>query len=94
MCWKVTGKVRNKFNWAEIIDREEISGLDRIIDEAYIHGSVAANYNAAVAYMLLDCNDKAYSIIERTIDHNKIEVFCHTLPSSFLPVHIRLVQII
>uniref|UniRef100_A0A1I8EC19 TPR_REGION domain-containing protein n=1 Tax=Wuchereria bancrofti TaxID=6293 RepID=A0A1I8EC19_WUCBA len=51
-------------------DREEISELDQIINEAYINANDDARYNAATAYMLLDNNDKAHSIIESTNSSN------------------------
>ncbi|VDN85933.1 unnamed protein product [Brugia pahangi] len=54
-------------------DREEISELDQIINEAFINASDDARYNAAIACMLLDNNDKAYSIIEKTINSSNIQ---------------------
>lgn len=58
-----------------IIDREEISVLDRIIDEACNNATIQAKYNAAIAYMLLDNSDKARSLIEKSTDSNDIQVF-------------------
>lgn len=57
-----------------IIDREEISELDRTINEACNTADVQAKYYAAVVYMLLDNNDKAYSLIEKSNDSNNIQV--------------------
>ncbi|VDO33936.1 unnamed protein product, partial [Onchocerca flexuosa] len=54
-------------------DREEISELDRTINEAYNNADVEARYNAAMAYMFLDNNDKARSLNEKLIDSNNIK---------------------
>ncbi|EJD76093.1 tetratricopeptide repeat protein 21B [Loa loa] len=54
-------------------DREEIFELDRTINEADINANMETRYNAAIAYMLLDNNDKARSIIEKSPDSNNIQ---------------------
>ncbi|KAM3724848.1 Tetratricopeptide repeat protein [Dirofilaria immitis] len=54
-------------------DREEISELDRTINEAYNDANVESRYNAAMAYILLDNNDKARSLIENLNDSNNIK---------------------
>uniref|UniRef100_A0A0R3RUA2 Tetratricopeptide repeat protein 21B n=1 Tax=Elaeophora elaphi TaxID=1147741 RepID=A0A0R3RUA2_9BILA len=51
-------------------DREEISGLDQTINEAFTNADAEARYNAAIAYMLLDNSDKARSLIEKSTDSN------------------------
>lgn len=58
-----------------IIDREEISELNRTINEACINADIEARYNAAIAYMLLDNNDKAHSLTEKSTNSNDIQVF-------------------
>ncbi|VBB28350.1 unnamed protein product [Acanthocheilonema viteae] len=55
-------------------DREEISELDRIINEACNNADMKAKYNAAVVYMLLDSNDKARCLIEESTDPNNIQL--------------------
>ncbi|CAG9531744.1 unnamed protein product [Cercopithifilaria johnstoni] len=55
-------------------DREEISELDRTINEACKTADMQAKYNAAIAYTLLGNSDKACSLIEKSTDSNNIQL--------------------